>query len=178
MVDKTKILVLDIETTDINPQVGMICEIAVVILDLKTKKIEVVINEIIKEHDRFDKNAWIFQNSDLTVKDVMEKGIPLENIREKLQHCFNIYRTCAYSSNFDFSFLESRNFRIPNKLKDPMFIATNILKIRNSKGFKYPKVTECMKYYKIEGKEPHRALGDVYIEAEIILKMNCYQILE
>jgi hypothetical protein len=68
-----KLLVVDIETTGFFVNSDAIVEIGIALVDTVTKEIELVFDNVIK-HDKFNsnkhKNAWIFQNTTLTVEDV------------------------------------------------------------------------------------------------------------
>ena len=69
-----KILVVDIETTGFYPS-DAIVEIGISLVDTVTRKVILVFDEVIKEK-KFTKwkhkNAWIFQNTTLTVEDVLK----------------------------------------------------------------------------------------------------------
>ena len=199
---KKKIAVLDIETTGFSQKKDCILEIGICELNLETKEITKLFDEIIidpnweKEENRIkqiDKintennisefecnkfyNSWIFQNSDFKRGD-MKQGKKLSEVFDQIQAILNKYHTCAYNQKFDFRFLEAREFNIPFRLRDPMLIATNVLKLQkpNGHGYKWPKVEECLKYFKfmqdnkIE-KELHRAYSDCVQEAKIVLKL-------
>ena len=57
-------------------------------------------------------------------------------------------------------------------MPDPMLFATDILKLHSQKGgYKWPKVQECLYYFDILEEEPHRALQDASLEAEIMLRL-------
>jgi DNA polymerase III epsilon subunit-like protein len=177
-----KILVLDLETTSIDPQRGHIVEIGAVLVDSKTFEIEPFLSKIIKETNEFDRSAWIFQNSSLTPEMVLNHGIPIEQIRDRLQSAMEKYITVAYSQDFDFGWLSSRGFQVPKKGKDPKFICTRILKLPGYyNSYKWPKVQECLEYFKINEIEPHRAFDDARLEAMILIELiqrNEYEILE
>jgi len=168
-----KILVLDLETTAIKHWQGAIVEIGAVILDLKTKTVEKAFDYLIKEKGKdVDDGAWIFINSDLTLAELEKNGRDLEDVRDELQILLDKYPCVAYNQQFDFGWLRSRRFTIPRVCSDPMYILTDILQIPGNYGkYKWPSVQESMKYFNMEGMEPHRAFQDAEIEAQIIVKM-------
>jgi DNA polymerase III alpha subunit (gram-positive type) len=168
-----KIFILDIETTATKSDAGHIIEIGGVLLNTDTGEIEEVFNSIIKETEKFDENAWIFDNSDLTPELIKTEGKPLEEIREPLQKLISKYPTTAYSRSFDIGWLKSRNFEFNIILEDPMLVATPILKIKKGSysNYKWPKVQECLDYFKIHENEPHRAFEDAKLEARIVWEL-------
>lgn len=174
-----KIAVIDIETTALKPTLGHIVEIGVVELDTTTGSMKMLFDKLIKESDNIDSTAWIFGHSTLTANDVMSHGVSIESVRAELQHIFDSYNCVAYNYRFDFDWLRNRNFKIEKVAQDPMFLMTEICKLPGKNGFKWPTVQECLNYFKIRETEPHRAGGDVLLEARIIwemIKSNQYPI--
>jgi DNA polymerase III epsilon subunit-like protein len=163
-----KLLLIDLETTHLNPARGSIVEIGAVTLDLNTREIDRVFDEIIKPEQEFNTNAWIFANSSLSVKDV-KAGKTLDEIRDTFQQLLSSYPVIAYNQKFDFSFLTHNGFSIECAGRDPMYDATDLLKIPRYDGYKYPKVQECLNYFEINVIEPHRAIEDAELEAQIVL---------
>ena len=167
------IYVIDIETDNIDKHEGSIVEIACVRLDLRLKEMIKQYSFVVKERDFIDSDAWIFKNSSLNYFEVIN-GINLNFLFDVIQDCFFWGNFTCYNHLFDFSWLESRNFKIPNKFPDPMLILTPIMKLKHDYyGNKFPSVVESY-YFLFEKKivEEHRALSDAMVEAEIILEMN------
>lgn len=172
-----KILVLDIETTGLTPECDMICEIGICLLNLKNGNIIPILDQICQEQNKeFDEYSWIFQNSDLTIKQVIESPY-LIDFKTELQDILNLkHPITAYNQQFDFSFLEHRGFQIKNKFWDPMFKLKNIMKIPHFYyGYKFPSVQEAWNFF-FKGNyiEKHRALDDAIHEAKIIYETNKY----
>lgn len=170
----SKILVVDIETDNINTTKGSIIEIGIVEIDPHLLEISgIPTGFIINEGNIIDRNAWIFSHSTLQPEDI-EQGIPLDDsLKFILNLIFEFHWVTAYNQQFDFNWLISRGIKIPNRTFDPMIILTDIMKLPHFfYDHKYPKVEEAYKFLfdeKIE--EPHRALGDAIIEAKIIIKL-------
>lgn len=171
-----KILVVDIETTGFYPS-DAIVEIGITLVDTKTKKSKLVFDEVIKE-DKFSKrkhkNAWIFQNTTLTVEDV-EKAKSLEHYRPKLQKLFDQYCMTAYNKSFDLRFLRKAGFEIKD-IKCLMKGATEHSKLKDKNGrVKKPSVEEIYNQFFRTKKniyyEEHRAGADSLDEAKILLHM-------
>ena len=167
-----KILVIDIETTGLDPKINSIVEIAAVLLNTKTGKIKKKFDSLIHEKEKeFFSNDWIFENSNLKFEDVMKFGKPIEEIRSKLQKLFRKFSCTSYNQQFDFGFLIERGFSFKKRTKDPMLVLTNVLKIdRGFENYKWPSVQEVIDFFGWDITEPHRALEDAKIEAKIIFE--------
>ncbi|MFO8017902.1 MAG: 3'-5' exonuclease [Promethearchaeia archaeon] len=166
-----KILVVDLETDGLNPSSDRIVEIGIASLDASTLEISEEYSNLIKDK-YLNAEAWIFENTDLTKEKVLSAGKRFEKIESEIQKLFNQFPACAYNAKFDFGFLKSYGIRIENTIFDPMPIMRDHLKIPHWKyGFKLPSVQECLDYLGIKKQEPHRALRDAMLEAEIIKQM-------
>jgi len=165
-----KILVIDIETTGLDCYKDSIVEIGAVLLNTRNGKIKEKFHSLIKEHPVIPADSWIFKNSNLKHKDVMNHGKSIEEIRKDLQKLFKKYSCTSYNQKFDFGFLAHRNFYF-KRTKDPMLILTNVLKINHGfENFKYPSVQEVINFFGWNIIESHRALEDAKIEAKIIFE--------
>ena len=168
-----ELLVLDIETDGLTANRDSIVEIGVVILNTNTGNIEKAFHSLIREENHeLDESAWIFGHSTLTANEVKANGVSINQIRSQLQLLLSKYPSIAYNCKFDFGFLNYRKFDIPKVAPDPMFLMTDVLKIKNSRGgYKWPTVQECLNYFGIKEAEPHRAQEDAVLEARIIYEM-------
>ena len=142
-----KIAIVDIETTDFLREGGLIVEVGIVSLDLKTGEVKKINDELVREIEFKEehKRSWIFHNSDLTYEEVLTAN-PLN--KNKIQDIFNKYPTTAYNKKFDFDFLKDRGLKI-NELSCPMVVATDICKIPHANGYrnKWPKVQEAWDFF-------------------------------
>lgn len=175
-----KIAVLDIETTGFTPKTGSIVEIAIVLVDSVTKKIDTIFNEVIRE-DSFnphtDGNSWIFNNSTLTLEEVLAAK-SLEFHRERIQEILTNYKSTSFNVPFDFSFLSDRGFTFTNVdcLMNKSFQLGLVL--YPSGKPKIPSVEEVMWSMfpeKHDYIEEHRALDDAQDEAQILIKLMEYK---
>ena len=170
-----KIAIIDIETTDLKPDNGLIIEIGIVELDLTTGETKILFDSLIKElHlDDAHRNAWIFNNSDLKFEDI-ENAPSLNNLKNHIQEIFNRYSLTAYNNSFDFGFMESRGFVIKKDIPDIMAVAKEVCKIMRSRGgYKNPKMQEAWDnlFPNTDYIEKHRAVDDAIHEAEILFEM-------
>lgn len=170
-----KIIVLDIETTGFNNIIDAIVEIGMVLVDTDTKEITTIFNEIVKD-SRFDeikhKNSWIFNNSTLTVDDVIN-ATPLEDFRDVIQGWFDKYPLSAFNMKFDTGFMASHGFKFKQtKCLMESSKPYNINKDRRGNQ-KTPSVPEIYdQFFPDENyDEEHRGCDDAYHEAKILLKL-------
>lgn len=174
---KESIYVIDIETDHLFPEYGSIVEIGIARYNYVSGIIYPVFNSVVREMKHINEEAWIFQNSDLNFVDVYSAK-PLDQFRNVLQKLFLQGYFTAFNQKFDFGWLESRGFKIPNKFPDPMVALTPIMKLKQKKsnywatGYKWPTVEEaCYFLFDEKIKENHRAYDDAHIEACIVREM-------
>ncbi len=163
-------LVIDIETTGLDPQLDDILEIGIVRVEIPNETIIPIFFQTIKPR-QIPVTCWAFENSTLSREEIKD-SMPLDTYRKQLQELFIKYDCVSYNTEFDFSFLKKNGFRLKYIMPDPMLFAQDILKLPSKKGgYKWPKVQECLYYFDILETEPHRALEDALLEAEIMLRL-------
>ncbi|UYP48375.1 hypothetical protein NEF87_004660 [Candidatus Lokiarchaeum ossiferum] len=173
-----KIAVLDIETTGRTPKTGTIVEIGICLLDLKSHFKSKLFDSTCREvnfdflhEDKLLENAWVFQNSSLTIEDV-RNGPTWECVKPKIQKILLKFPVTAYNKQFDFGFLQTRGIKIHKELDCPMIKATPVLKIPGFYDeYKWPSVQEAWEYFfpnKKDYMEEHRAYDDALHEADIV----------
>jgi DNA polymerase III epsilon subunit-like protein len=170
-----KINVVDIETTGFSPNVDLIVEIGIALLDTDSGNIQILFDQIIHESGfgPEHQSAWVFANSDLSHAEVL-KAEPLDRFREEIQNILNKHRSTAFNSDFDFRFLEYRKFDISNKAPCIMKSCTPIVRLPGYYGKnKWPKVEEAWAFFfpDEDYTEQHRAADDAAHEARILLEM-------
>ena len=114
-----KIAVVDIETTGFHTQWASIVEIGIALVDTEKSTIKLIYDEIVNDKFRpnsdWNKKAWIFNNTDLTIDEVA-KAITLKEQFDSIQTIFDKYPVTAFNSSFDFGFLKYRGFKL-NEIK-------------------------------------------------------------
>ena len=170
------IIVVDIETTGFKPKESCILEIGICKLDLNSGKCTKLFDETLREPNLkpHDKNAWIFKNSNLTYKEILESK-PLSYYRNEIQAIFDKYPATAFNKRFDLNFLKDRGFKLI-ELPCPMLKATNIIRLPPRKPntlYKWPSVEESFAFYYPNERyvESHRGLDDAEHEARIVYRM-------
>ena len=173
-----RILIIDLETTGFQNAGGKIVEVGIVVLNTETGQITELLDQVVREDGLTanDRNAWIFQNSDLTVEEV--RNAPrLIDIQPAIQNLIDMYPDgiTAYNRNFDINFLISRGFHIPKVLACPMLISAKICGLvdKNGRKNKNPSAEEAWCYFHPgqEYVEKHRGLDDAKHEAMIIWEL-------
>lgn len=175
----TKIGIIDIETTGFLNQGGKIVEVGIVSLDTVSGETEVLFDSLCREDGMTakDREAWIFQNSDLKVEEVRDAKNFLD-IKAEIQRVVSSLDACtAFNKSFDFDFLRSRGVILDKECECPMRVATNICKLESRggrSGFKWPKVEEAWQHFfpEIHYVEKHRAADDALHEAKIVFELH------
>lgn len=171
---ENKILVIDIETTHVSFKKGAIVEIGATELDIKTGERTIAFDSLCREDRLTAKHrshpyGWIFENSNLKAEDL--RGAPkFDKVISDFQEVVNQYELgcTAFNSRFDFGYLEDRGLVIPKKQPCLMLESVDVCKIRNAKGYKWPKVTEYIRMFiDKDYNEAHRGGHDSYDEAGI-----------
>lgn len=172
-----KILVLDLETTGLDPLSSKIVEIGIVELDLTTGNIEPVFESLCHERPISAsevQNSWIVQNGYISL-DEIRYSPEFNTLKPRIQGIIDSYPAgcTAYNSNFDLSFLITRGIKLAKLLPDPMKLSTDICQLPGKYGYKWPKAEEAFNHFfpGIEYDEKHRGADDAYHEAMIIYKL-------
>lgn len=168
------VAVIDTETTGLPkypPQ--YIVEIGIALLDLENGEIYKVMDEIVKEKgfDEKMKNAWVFENSDLTYEQV-DNGRPLEDVSATIQNVLDSFPVTAYNSEFDLNFVRNSGFEITKEYPCIMKCATGLYKIKVPWGDKWASLEEAWFYlFDDEYVESHRAYDDAVHAAKILKRL-------
>lgn len=166
-----EILIVDIETTGFLKEQGLIVEVGIVKLNLDTGTGKLIYDTLVKEQgfSHIHKNAWIFQNSDLSYEEIINAS-PLDI--PTIQQIFNGYLATAYNKRFDFDFLIDRGLII-RELNCPMKMCTPLCKLPGNFGYKYPTVQEAYDFFFEENDyiEKHRAGDDALHESQIVWEL-------
>lgn len=176
----SKILILDIETTNFLNRNGKIVEVGLVELDLSNGQRKIVFDQVTHETGitlEEVEESWIIQNSDLTMEEIRHSK-NLKLYHEEIQNIINSYPdgATAYNNAFDFGFFKHRGFTFVKELPCPMKLSTNICKIPNQNGyagFKWPSVEEAYDFFFPDNDydEKHRGADDAFHEAEIVYEL-------
>ena len=170
-----KILVLDLETTDLKPRLGDIIEIGVVLLS-SDGTIEKAIDTPIKPTRPVEewRDCWCLRNTDLTLEAVLAAQT-LEEVRDFLQALLQDYSVASYNRDFDVGYLVYNGFEIRKRVACPMLIASDIMKLQGSyNNYRWPKFQAAWDYFFPDGgyKTRHRAFDDAWHVALLVHKLK------
>lgn len=172
------ILIIDIETSNFLDKGGKILEIGIVELNLEFGERNIIWDKMCHERPITKEeveNAWIIENSDMTVEEV-QNSEELKDQKEEIQELINRYEygATAFNNKFDFGFMENSGFTFPKKLDCPMLLSTDIVKLPGKFGnYKWPSVEEAYKFFFPDSNyvELHRGADDALHESEIVLEL-------
>ena len=182
----TRILIIDIETTGLQPQTGHIAEIGLVELDLSTGEKKILLDRVVHEKGMTKQeveNSWIVKNGYMTMEEI-RTAPNLATIRGEIQFIIDGYPNgaTAFNKAFDFGFLQSRGFLFPRILDCPMILSTDVCQLEPTEKmkkykpylkYKTPNVMEAYKHFFPNSKyvELHRGADDAFHEADIVLAL-------
>ena len=170
-----KILLIDIETTDLSPETGKIVEVGIVRLDLATGEKFVLLDQICWETGITRKEveeSWIVKNNYMSVEEI-RRSMNFTLITPVIQKFIDLHPAgaTAFNRNFDFNFLKSRGITFQKELACPMLLSTEVCKLPGKFGkFKWPKAEEAWNFFYpgADYKEKHRGADDAWHEADIV----------
>ena len=180
------IYVIDIETTGLQgyPK-DLVIEIAICEVNLIQKKVSTRFNSLVghdtTQWDSLKKNAWIFDNSDITLE-LVQEAKSQQKVALEVQKILSGKIVTSYSTNFDFAgFLFYPPWSLESVVQEVfdciMLSSANYCKIESEFGnYKFLTLAEA---YNIicEGKstlikvQTHRALDDALMASYILLEL-------
>ncbi|MCM8786136.1 MAG: exonuclease domain-containing protein [Candidatus Omnitrophica bacterium] len=164
-----EIIVLDVETTGLNPEIDRICEIS--LLKFKNSNLIENFTTFINPESKIPSNI-----SKLTgIRDIDVENAPkFEQVAEKIYDFINGKILLCHNASFDISFLKkeferTKKYNLPEiKIIDTYLIAKKFF------NFKKNSLHAISEFYKIEGTE-HRAEDDAKKTFEIF-KIFCREL--
>ena len=192
-----EILIYDFETTSLSEKKGCIVEVGATALDLDTGKTKVVFDSLLKE-DHFDEKqweytivkerynlepkpyikGWIFGNSDLTPKQILEAP-GASGVLAEFQLLIKKYPLgiAAFNRGFDNRYAESRGINLGVKLPCLMKCLRDTIRAVDKNGNrKNPNAQEAYNYFfpNKPRTELHRGADDSQMEA--LIAFEAYKI--
>ena len=172
----SEIIVLDIETTGLNPNIDFILELGMVTLNLDNGQITEVFDHVFKDPKLTAKHrkAWIFENGFMEL-DEIRNAEPISAYMNEIQSIMNPFkgRITAWNRDFDSAFLEKNGFDLGQEMICPMKTSVDYFKIEGNYGYKWPKAQEAwdILFPDTPKVEEHRGLDDSKMEAAIIFEL-------
>ena len=170
------ILLIDIETTGLEPKSGKIVEVGIVTLNLETGEINTIMDVVCHETGitkQEVEESWIVKNGYITLEEVRHSQ-NFSNLKPVIQKIIDCYPTgaTAFNREFDFRFLKDRGITFQKELPCPMLLSTDICKLpgKYENKHKWPKAQEAYDHFfpESEYKEKHRGADDAFHEAQIV----------
>lgn len=183
------IFVLDTETTGLNgaPR-DVIVDIAVCRVNLQEGTVDPVYSSVVghdtSEWDSYRRNAWIFENTDMTL-DMVDSAPPFEQVRSEVSDILRNRSVTSYNTGYDmdkFLYLDPWNFKNLFRLrKDIMEAAMDVCKLPSEYygiKYRYPRLEHAYSVITkgdpagIEGVQDHRALSDAIVASHVMIQMH------
>lgn len=170
---KLNLYVLDIETTDLDPNCGHLIEVGIARVDLERQKAFAEYGSVIScKLNADERQAWVFRNSDLTPEDVESSPHTGWGICNDIQwHYMPRGVFTSYNQDFDFLWLDEK-WRLKPRL------TLDIMEAVQDHYGRRLKAEAAYRYYCPENparlpdlNEDHRALSDAVMESYILLAL-------
>ena len=171
-----EIIVLDIETTGLNPNHDLILELGMVKLNLDSGEITPIFDQVFKDPNLRAKhrNSWIFENGFMELEEI-RNALPITDYFDEIQSLLNPYKgqITAWNREFDSAFLIKYGFDLGPDIPCPMKESVDYFKIEGNYGYKWPKAQEAwdILFPDTPKIEQHRGLDDSMMEAAIIYEL-------
>lgn len=165
------LFVIDLETTDLDPNKGNIIEVGIARIDLLGRKVYPEYSKIVRQYlSDEEKNAWVFSHSTLTARDVERSPWSQTDVNIDLLYYQRIGAFTSFNQPFDLEWLAMKmglHFVI---VPDIMDVCTELMdgKRTSAQGCYYRFCQENPANLK-DSKEEHRALSDAVMESYILL---------
>ena len=142
-----------------------------------------VVGYDVDEWNDYRRNAWIFENTDLTL-DMVAEATPLPDVIRKVEKILDRQCVTAYNIDYDMGkFLYMEPWSLKNKFyecEDIMEAATKVCKLPSEyygRQYRYPKLDVAYSMIVegdpagINGVQDHRALSDARMASYLMIAM-------
>lgn len=179
-----KVVILDTETTGFKTEIDQIAQLAYLIIingEVKSKK------NFFFTVDKMDKGAENTHGFSIERLKVLSNGKRFSHYAQEIFQDLDEAMIVCHNSQFDIPFIQIEFERIGVRIKPQnifctMKYYTNVLKIKNSYGYKWPTLTEVLDYYGINSIDIKRKMNIFYGETsdahdarwDIIATMEIY----
>jgi DNA polymerase-3 subunit epsilon len=183
-----EIYVLDTETTGLfGAPKDLVVDIGMTKVNLAEGKVEDAYSSVlgydVDEWDDYHRNAWIFQNTDMTL-DMVSDAPPAMKVIGDVRRFLKGKAVTAFNVGYDmgkFLYLEPWSLKGTFKeCNDIMLAATDVCKIPSEyygRKYRYPKLDYAYAHIVegdpagIEGVQDHRALSDARMASYVMIEM-------
>lgn len=183
-----RVLVIDTETTGLDgaPK-DVVVDIGICEVDLDEGKVydmySSVVGHDISEWNEYRRNAWIFENTDMTLE-MVDEATPFEIVRKDVESILRGRKVTAFNTDYD---MRKFLYLSPWSLKDKFVECTDIMKAATSvckipspyygRRYTYPKLDRAYEMIvegdpaELHGKQDHRALSDARVASYVMIGM-------
>jgi DNA polymerase-3 subunit epsilon len=182
------IYVLDTETTGLKGAPDdVIVDIGVCKVDIKSGTVKPVYSSVVgyetSKWNDYRRNAWIFDNTDLTL-DMVHSAPPFSKVLEDISALLSGNRVTSYNTEYD---MDKFLYRDPWSMKGQFTLCTDIMKAAMyvckvpsqyyGREYQYPKLDLAYSTITdgdpagIGGKQDHRALSDAMVASHVMIQM-------
>ena len=170
-----QVLIVDLETTSVNPQLAYILEVAISRVNLTSKEIDPIIDTLIYPECPAETwlDCWFMANSKLS-PEMIWQAPKFTSVRDEVQKQVAALPVTAFNLNFDRQVLYRQNVQMPQRAPCLMLTCKDILKLPGYyNDYKFPKFSEAWGYFfpKEPFEEKHRAGHDVLHEAKLAIAL-------
>ncbi len=183
-----EIFVLDTETTGLfGAPKDVVVDVGITKVSLRKGTVEDAYSSVlgydVDEWDDYRRNAWIFQNTDMTLEMVSEAPNAMKVI-EDVRRLLRGKTVTAYNIGYDFGkFLYHEPWNLAGTFKpcpDIMLAAKDVCKLPSQyygREYRYPKLDYAYETIvkgdpaNIHGKQDHRALSDARMASYLMIQM-------
>ncbi len=183
-----EIYVLDTETTGLyGAPKDLVVDVGITRVSLRKGTVEDAYSSVlgydVDECDDYHRNAWIFQNTDMTL-DMVAEAPPAMKVIEDVRHLLRNKHVTSYNVAYDMDkFLYQEPWSLRGTFKpcfDIMIAAKDVCKLPSEyygREYRYPKLDYAYSHIVegdpagIEGVQDHRALSDARMASYLMITM-------
>lgn len=183
-----EIYVLDTETTGLfGAPKDLVVDVGITKVSLRKGTVEDAYSSVlgydVDEWDDYHRNAWIFQNTDMTL-DMVSDSPPAMKVIEDVRHLLRNKHVTSYNVAYDMDkFLYQEPWNLRGTFKpcfDIMIAAKDVCKLPSEyygREYRYPKLDYAYSHIVegdpagINGVQDHRALSDARMASYLMITM-------
>lgn len=172
-IDTSKILAIDLETTDLDIHKAKIVQISAYLLDITSMNFTLILSSYVKESENMRLGDCFISNY-IDHEKYYKKAVLLDDFSPVIAKLLGTYPATSYKTSYDLNLLKVKGFKIACEMPCIMETAKYIIKIPHYEyGYKYPSLAEATRYFfpDEELKDLHDANEDAKKAVKILSEM-------